>query len=68
MTFTIAPSAMNGSADLVVVAQAREAAGELDVVRLGAEHERGELAHLHRQAVGRALDRADSPETANWLA
>ena len=45
---------------LVVGAQAREAAGELDVVRLGSQHERRELAHLHRQAVGGALDRREA--------
>ena len=61
LTLTIAPSAMNGSADLVVGAQAREAARELDVVRLGPEHERGELAHLRGQAVGRALDAPTGP-------
>ena len=64
---TIAPSAMNGSAASGLLAQAREAAGELDVLGRRAEHDRGERRICAASPSAAPLT-APRPVTANWLA
>ena len=59
---------MNGSADLVVGAQAREAAGELDVVGRRRPSTSAASCRICAARPSAAPLTADRPETANWLA